>query len=229
MPVKDKSPVPFGQVDVEVLSSERVYDGFFKVDRTRLKHRLFEGGWSAEMTREVVDRGHAVVVLPYDPSRDSIVMLEQFRVGAVAAVGAAPAIAGEPPASPWLVELVAGMVDPGETEEEVAHREMQEEAGLVAEALEFATSYMSSPGGLTERITIYIAKVDATTASRYGGLADEHEDIRVQEVSRTDALKMLDEGHVDNAATVIGLQWLALHREHLLAKWQLTEATSTNE
>lgn len=198
----------FSADDVQILEKTPLYQGFFKTTMYRLRHRLFRGGWSEELQREVMDRGHAVVVLPYDPERDEIVMLEQFRVGALATSK-----------SPWLTELVAGMTEPGESIEEVARRELDEEAGLQAERLEFAMSYLSSPGGLTERIHIYIAKVDATSASQYGGLASENEDIRVTAVPRTRAMQLLQDGALDNAATVIAMQWLALHREALLATW----------
>lgn len=211
----------FGQQDVEVKRHNIVYKGFFRVYTALLRHKLFRGGWTDWIEREVVDRGHAVVVLPYDPKRDSIIMLEQFRVGSVHVLGAPERHASQPEPSPWLLELVAGMIDAGETEQEVAHREMNEEAGLKTEQLEYVMSYSSSPGGLTERISIFIAKVDATTASEYGGLASEHEDIRVTEMPRCEANKLLEEGHIDNAATVIALQWLELNRKKILLKWEL--------
>jgi len=211
----------FGQQDVEVETYNTVYKGFFRVHLARLRHKLFRGGWSEWIEREVIDRGHAVVVLPYDPVRDSIVMLEQFRVGSVHLLGAPERHPSQPEASPWLLELVAGMSDTGEDEETVARREMQEEAGLEAKRLEYVMSYLSTPGGLTERISIFIAQVDATTASQFGGLASEHEDIRVFELPRNDVMALLDQGQIDNAATVIALQWLALHRDTLLEKWEL--------
>lgn len=200
--------VKFSAKDVKVLNKKPLHQGFFKTTLYRLQHRLFAGGWSEEIEREVMDRGHAVVVLPYDVERDQIVMLEQFRVGALATSD-----------TPWLIELVAGMTEDGESIESVAHRELMEEAGLKAETMTFALSYLSSPGGLTERIHIYLAKVDATSASEFGGLASEHEDIRVQAVPRSDVMALLDEGKIDNAATVIALQYLALHREALVAAW----------
>ena len=200
--------VKFSANDVKVLNKTPLHQGFFKTTLYRLQHRLFAGGWSEEIEREVMDRGHAVVVLPYDVERDQVVMLEQFRVGAMATSE-----------TPWLIELVAGMTDSDESIEAVARRELAEEAGLRAEQLTFALSYLSSPGGLTERIYIYIAKVDASTAQDFGGLASEHEDIRVQAVARQDVLALLEAGKLDNAATVIGLQYLALHRDKIVAEW----------
>lgn len=198
----------FSQQDVELLNTEEVYNGFFRVQVATLRHRLFAGGWSATMRREIMDRGHAVVVIPYDPQRDSIVLLEQFRVGA---------IASSP--TPWLHELVAGMVEPGEEKEQVAARELHEEAGLTAQSLHYALSYLSSPGGMTERIYIYLARVDSSSASAYGGLASEHEDIKVNVLPRQKVMAMLTAGIIDNAASVIGLQWLDLHLAHYRAEW----------
>ncbi|WP_194757226.1 ADP-ribose diphosphatase [Aliidiomarina indica] len=202
----------FTKTDVEIETEEPIYKGFFKISRYHLRHRLFNGGWSDLMQREVMDRGHAVVVIPYDPIRDRIVMLEQFRVGAIATSE-----------SPWLMELVAGMVDEGETKEQVAQRELEEEAGLTADSLHYALSYLSSPGGMTERIYIYLARVDSERAADYGGLAEEHEDIRVQPMARAEVMSMLENGKVDNAATVIGLQWLSLHVNKYRREWGFSE------
>lgn len=198
----------FGQDDVEIQEVKSIYNGFFKVSQLTLRHRLFQGGWSELMHREIMDRGHAVVVIPYDPEQDAIVILEQFRVGAMATSR-----------TPWLLELVAGMVDVGETNEEVAHRELQEEAGLSARSLDYALSYLSSPGGTTERIYIYLAQVDSSTAAAFGGLDEEHEDIRVQAFQRSEVMKFLENGRIDNAATVIGLQWLGLHLNRYRQEW----------
>lgn len=215
-----KSLIHFGQEDVEIIESKVVYHGFYRVRESRLRHRLFAGGWSETISREIMDRGHAVVVLPYDPLRDTILMLTQFRVGAIVEGGAPEREHSNYAISPWLVELVAGMIDEGEEEIDVACREIKEEAGLEPKALHFATSYLSSPGGLTERISIYIAQVDATQASEFGGLAEEHEDIKVSEVPRVQVYELLEQGILDNAATLIGVQWLMINRDKLLAAWQ---------
>ncbi|MFC3307602.1 NUDIX domain-containing protein, partial [Ottowia pentelensis] len=171
----------------------------------RIKHKLFGGGWSPEFDREVMDRGHAVVVVPYDIERDQLVLLEQFRIGAL-----------EQDDSPWLLEFVAGMIDdPEEQPEAVAHRELQEEAGLTTGQLDFALTYLSTPGGCTEKISIYVARVDSSKAAKQGGLASENEDIRVHVLPREEVVQLLEHGKINNAASVIGLQWLQLHLQQI--------------
>lgn len=194
----------FSKDDVKIEETTPLYEGFLSVYKYRLKHRLFNGGWSQTIDREIMDRGDAVVVMPYDPDTDRLVVLEQFRVGAV-----------NNEQGPWLFEFVAGMYDDNESAEEVATRELYEEAGLKAEKLQFALSYYSSPGGTNERLAIYIAKVDASKAAQFGGLAEEHEDIRVTTLAFDDAVNLLEQGNFNNAASVIGLQWMQLHKAKL--------------
>jgi len=196
----------FNQKDVKVVNKETLYTGFLSTVKYQLQHRLFAGDWSPVIDRELMERGHAVVVIPYDPERDELIVLEQFRVGAM-----------ETSESPWLLEFVAGMRDAADqTNEAVAERELLEEAGLKAHQLHFALSYLSSPGGTSERIYIYIAEVDASSAASHGGLADEHEDIRVHRLPRTTVEALLEAGKIDNAASVIGLQWLMLNRQRFI-------------
>ena len=122
--------------DVEILAHETVYKGYFQIDRYRLRHRRHQGGWTGEITREVFERGHVAAILPYDPDRDAVILIEQFRIGAYAA--------GEPC---WLTEIVAGVIDNGETAEGVARREMEEETGSSVTTLEPIGSYLSSSRG----------------------------------------------------------------------------------
>lgn len=201
-------PETFGLLDVEVLEQRCVYEGFFQMKKYRLRHRLFEGGWSEVMSRELFERGHAVVVLPYDPLRDEIVFLEQFRVGAMHA-----------PAGPWLLEFVAGMYEEGEDALDVARREVQEEMGGEVAELEFITEYLVSPGGTSERISLYCGRVDASQASGIHGLDEEYEDIRVSSLSFDQAVKLLQSGRINSAAPIIGLQWLQMHRPRLRKQW----------
>ncbi|OXY83627.1 ADP-ribose diphosphatase [Oceanimonas doudoroffii] len=197
----------FGRQDMQIVAEETGYKGFFRLLRVRLRHRLFGGGWGPELTRELFDRGHAAAVLPYDPVRDEVVLVEQFRVGAI-----------HHQDSPWLLEIVAGIVEAGESEEAVVRREAEEEAGLTLGRLTRALGYFSSPGGCSERITVFVGEVDAAQAATHAGLADEGEDIRVHRLPREQAMQWLEDGRIDNAASVIALQWLALKRESGLWK-----------
>lgn len=194
----------FGRDDVEVLKRETVYQGYYRVGRYELRHRLFDGGVGQPINREVLERGHAVAVLPYDPVRDEVVLIEQFRIGAY--------VGGD---APWLLEIVAGMVDAGEDVEAVARREAVEEAGLTLGRLWPVARYYSSPGAVSERITVFCAPVDATTADGVHGLDHEGEDIRVVVLSFADAMRALADGHIAVSPAVIALQWLALNRDRL--------------
>ncbi len=198
----------FSAQDVEILDQSTVFQGFFTIKSYTMRHRLFAGGWSGPIKREMFERGHAVVVLPYDPVQDQLVLIEQIRLGAAATS-----------ASPWLLEAVAGMIEPGEPMEQVARREAQEEAGLTLGRLWPMLSYLSSPGGTTERIHLYLGEICQPVQTGVFGLADEHEDIRVHLIPRRDAMALLAEGRIDNAATVIALQWLALHGADVQQQW----------
>jgi len=193
---------------VELLDKSERYSGFFRINCYRLRHRLFAGGWSGAIEREVFERGHAVGVLPYDPVADSVVLIEQFRIGAL--------VAGM---SPWLIEVVAGIVEEGETPEEVARRETQEEAGLEIQALMPMCRYLVSPGGSSESVRLYCGRVDSRGAGGIHGLAEEHEDIRVDRLPYGEAMRLLEEGRVTNSVSLIALQWLALHRDRVRAAW----------
>ncbi|MFL6533748.1 MAG: NUDIX domain-containing protein [Pseudomonas sp.] len=193
---------------VEIVERESCYKGFYKLDRVRLRHELFAGGMSREISRELFVRHDAVCVLPYDPQRDEVVLIEQFRVGAMGKS-----------ANPWLVELVAGLIDKEEQPEEVAHREAQEEAGLVFAALWPMTKYFPSPGGSDEFVHLFLGRCDSTGAGGLHGLLEEAEDIRVKTWAFEDALQAVRDGRICNAASIIALQWLALNRDEVRGLW----------
>jgi ADP-ribose pyrophosphatase len=201
-------PQRFSHEDVDVANVESLYDGYFKMTRYTLRHKLYEGGWNEPFMREVFERGHAVAVLPYDPKSKEFVLIEQFRVGAM-----------ETSETPWLIEVIAGIIDEGEAMEDVVVREAKEEANIHVTDLIKACSYLASPGGTTERLTIYVAKVDASEAGGVHGLDYESEDILVHRVSEDKAKKWLDEGIVDNAAAIIALQWFFMNKDTVLSSW----------
>lgn len=194
--------------DVEIIARETVYRGFFSLDLYRFRHRLFNGEMSGEVKREIFERGHAAVLLPFDPVRDEVVLVEQVRIAAY-----------DTSETPYLLEMVAGMIEEGESVEDVARREAQEEAGLEVGRVKKCLSYLASPGGTSERLTIMVGEVDATMAEGIHGLAEEHEDIRVHVVSREFAYQCVEDGKIDNAASVIALQWLQLHYQDLRKEW----------
>jgi ADP-ribose pyrophosphatase len=201
---KSAAMLKFDNEQVSVHSVVTKYQGFFKMNEYSLQHKLFSGEQSQVFTREIFERGDAVVVMPYDVKRDKLLLIEQFRPGA---------IRGED--SPWLLEFIAGMFDENETPIEVAIREAKEETDLTlsSENLVPIMEYLSSPGGMSERIHLYLAHFDCDQVSDGAiyGLPEENEDILLHLVSRNRAMELLSQGKITNAATIIGLQWLALN------------------
>lgn len=206
---------------VAVKAKNTPFKGFFRLDEYTLRHALFEGGMSDEMSREVFERGHAVAVVPYDPVRDELVMIEQFRMGAFAALSTPYYDDAE---SPWLGEFVAGMIGDGEALEDVAAREVTEETGCTVKHLEFMFRYLASPGGTSETLFLFCAHVDAAGAAGIHGLDHEHEDIRVFTVPALEAFSWLEPGaeppvRIDNSNTLLALYWMRDHRDRLRQAW----------
>ncbi|MGH7091707.1 MAG: NUDIX domain-containing protein [Stellaceae bacterium] len=195
---------------IAILGKETVHQGFFRVDRYRLRHRLYRGGWSGEVAREVFERGCTVGVLLYDPDADAVVLVEQFRL--------AYRLAGYPA---WQAEIVAGIVHPEDgSVEAVARRETVEEAGVSIEgALLPITRYMPSPGGSTEVIDLFCARTDARRAHGIHGLADENEDTKVVVLGYRVALGRLRAGAIPNGPTALALCWLMARRARLRRHW----------
>lgn len=199
----------FDRSDVEIISRERGYDGFFKLDRLKLRHRKFDGTWSAELPRELIVRRDAVGVLLYDPQLDAIALVEQFRTGVI-----------DTPHSPWILELVAGLIDRDETPAQVATREVLEEANCTVLALEPIFDFFMSPGGTNEYLHLFCAHCDLREAGGVHGLPEEHEDIRVHVIGFDAAMALLKNGSIKNAITIVALQWLQMQRERLRQQWR---------
>lgn len=198
----------FSNEDVRILERRECHRRFLRIDLLTLEHRLHEGGWLGPMERELLVKQPAVGVLLFDPVRDEVVLVRQFRVG----------VLGEKD-SPWLLELVAGMVDKEESLPEVASRECQEEANLRPLALEPICEYYCSPGTSNEKITLYCGRVDSSEAGGVYGLDEEHEDIEVVVMSFDQVVAALDSGQIDNAMTIVAVQWLMLNKQKLLGLW----------
>lgn len=192
----------FGLDDVEILHSELCHSGHLRVERLHLRCRRYQGGWSAPFSREVLMRERGVGVLLYDPDSDQVLMVEQFRAGCL----------GDERNGPWALELVAGLVDSDESPEQVAMRECDEEAGVCVEQLLPVVSYYNSPGGSTEQLSIYCARFAAgQVQTGIFGLVSESENIRSCLLSREVALAAIGTGRINNAMSIIALQWLQLN------------------
>ncbi len=195
---------------VEVLGVETLFEGFFRMERYTLRHTLFKGGWSRPLRRELFRRNHCVAVLLYDPIRDEVVLLEQFRVAAMVN----QMNAGQPDRA-WLLEIVAGGIEEGETAAEVARREAWEEAGCEILELRELMSFYTTPGGVAERITLFYGRVDSSRVGGMCGLAEEDEDILTRAVPAEEAFALLRDGAIESGVPIIALQWLMLHRREL--------------
>lgn len=199
--------------DLQVESDEPVWAGRFPLHLVRYRNRRFDGDWSKTRTWELWLRGRAAAVLPYDPAQDAVVLMEQFRLPALAAG-----------LDPVMVEVPAGLCDGGEDPVATGRREVQEEVGLKVTALERIGDFVLTPGGSDERCTLFAGRVEAPEAGPdgligSGGLASENEDLRVRRMSAADAVARAVAGEYPNAVTSLALLWLASRRDWLRERW----------
>ncbi|WP_165310295.1 ADP-ribose diphosphatase [Vibrio ziniensis] len=197
----------FTPQDIEIVSKETLFQGFFRMVKYRFKHKLFQGGWSEPIERELFERGHAAALLPYDVVRDQVVIIEQIRVGTLEQK------------RPWQLEIVAGIIDRDESALDVVRREAVEEAGVEIGRIETVTSYYPSAGGCSEKLDVYVGEVDSSQAKGIHGLDYEGEDIKVHVMSRQQAYQLVKDGVIENGASIIALQWLELNYENLRTEW----------
>ena len=196
--------------EFKIINKEILYSGFFRMEKYCLQHTLYAGGWSAAINRELFVRGSCVAVLLYDPERDKVVLIEQFRAGAILQ-----------PDRAWLVEIVAGAIEESETAIEVAYRESIEEAGCEIQELIVINEFYTTPGGASERITLFCGKIDSTKVGGIHGLDHEDEDISVRSVDFDEAYRMVESNEIESAIPIIAIQWLALNKEKIRQKWLL--------
>jgi len=211
--IEAKPILQFSSKDVNVSQLTTKYQGFFQLNEYQLTHSLFSGEQSASLKREIFERGDAVVVLPYDAKLDKVLLIEQFRPGALRTSDDMVS------ASPWQLEFIAGMFAKNENPVDVAIRETKEEANIdiSGKNLTPIMQYLSSPGGMSECIHLYLALIDSqqVAVGSVHGLDEENEDILLHLVDRSEAMTLLTQGKITNAATIIGLQWLALNYQTL--------------
>jgi len=192
----------------KILHHSTLYEGFFRLDKLKFEHEKFAGGMVKPQIREVLERGEAAAVIPYDPVRDEVIWIEQFRVGALTAK-----------LDPWLTETVAGIVETGESPVDVIYREAVEEAGCQIQEIEKITSYLVSPGITSEIVHLYCGKTNTSSIARYHGLEHEGEDIKAHVLSFAESVKWYRQGRFNSAMPMLAIQWLMLNRDRLRARW----------
>lgn len=198
----------FSKSDVEICQRQTSYDGYLKVDKLLLKHRLVLGGWSEEMQREIQIKSGAIAILLLDPARMEVVLVRQFRVGMI-----------DEGQTPWLLELVAGMTEEGESPQDVAVRESEEEADCTPQNIVKICSYYNSPGTTNEKVHLFCGQVDSSKAGGVFGLDSEHEDIEVVVLSVKQLQQAVESGLINNAMTIIASLWLEKHLDAIVNQW----------
>lgn len=205
---------------VEILKRQVLYQGFYRIEKLTLRHRLFEGGWIDPLEREVMIRGHAVAILLFDPIQSQLVFTEQFRIGPLVAMLNEEKDKTEVNNSPWILEISAGAVEAGENLKDVAYRETKEETGLELEALLPICEYWTSPANHSEKISLFCGRVDASKAKGIHGLHAEGEDIQVHAIPLSLAYEKLEQGEFKHAPALIALQWFKLHEAWIRKQWR---------
>ena len=188
----------------QINEQKTVYDGFYKIESVKYTHSLHSGEMTGPINVELFVRGDVVGLLPYDPTTDQVALIEQFRIGAMH---------NKP--DPWLVQIIAGMIDTDETPEQVVIREAKEEAGIELPDVELISRYIASPGASTEEVFVFYAETDLSHIGGTHGLQEEDEDILVRVMPAEDAIALLDTGQIKNALSIIALQWFKLRRQML--------------
>jgi ADP-ribose pyrophosphatase len=201
-----QSPLP---ADFQIIDRQPLHDGFFRIDRLRLIQRQHDGGWSRELSREIIFAREAVAVMLYDAAHDTVVLIEQARLPA--------AFAGFPA---MQTEVVAGLIEAGEDAIAVARREVAEETGteLLGDPIP-VVRMLSSPGSSTETVNVFCARVDSATVPASAGLASEDEDIRPIIITVEEMLTRIAEGRISNGFTILAGYWLLANRDRLQRLW----------
>ncbi|MDD5586436.1 MAG: NUDIX domain-containing protein [Alphaproteobacteria bacterium] len=200
----------------ELIAREALFQGYFRVDRFHVKHESFAGGWTDAFSREILDRGARVAaVLLFDPQHDKIVMVEQFRAAAMAK-----------DEDPWMLELVAGVLEPGEKPETAARREALEEAGCEVSDMQKIFGYYSSPGCVSEQVTLFVGRTSAPEDGIVRGVKEENEDIKVHVLDAAKAISYLYSGKLRDASSIIAMQWFAIQHTGLRSRWLVSEAST---
>lgn len=207
----------FTHADCEIVERKVISDGIFRYVHYYLRHRLFKGGWTAVFKRELLERSSVAGILPYDPVLDKVVLINQFRPGAMITDTMKPFATTL--SSPWLIEVVAGVFDTAEKPEALAIREAKEEAGCEVLEIYPIVEFFVSPGGSNEYMHLYCGRVNAVNVDGIHGLEEENEDIYAFTLDAEEAFEMLRQGKIRTVPAIIALQWLQINRNFIRDAW----------
>jgi ADP-ribose pyrophosphatase len=187
---------------VSIEQKKNILDDFFKVEEAYLQFEQFNGEMSPLVRRLSLERGNSVAVLIFNRDTNKLILTNQFRY---------PTYKNK---HGWVIEAIAGMMDPGETPEQTARRELEEETGLDVETLEHISTFYPSPGGSSEQVFLYYSEVSGERAKyrETGGLLSEGENVKAIEVTLEDALTQIKSGEIADAKTIVGIYWLENRR-----------------
>jgi len=184
----------------EIISKKNLYKGFFESNELKLKFRKHDGSWSPVIKREVFGGAHVSTLLPYDPKKDEIILIQQFRAGVISRC-----------ADEYLYEIVAGIIDDNENPEETAKRECFEETGCNVKDIMPIQNYFPAPGSSESFYHVFLGEVESFKGERITGLENENEDILVKSFSVNEVKNLLNEKKIINGVTLIALQWFFLN------------------
>lgn len=199
----------YNLADVDIQQNKVVYDGHYKVYQLKLRHKCFNGEWSALVTREQFARYDASSVILYDPKQDKVVLVEQLRIGLLNRDDAP---------NPWMLEIVAGLIDQEPSPEDTIHREAIEEAGCKINQLIPIGKFYNTPGGFTELTYVYCGLV-ALSENPLQNQPEEDEDIKIHILAWDEVQALLQHGWVTSASSLIAIQWLENNRKELMAQF----------
>ena len=198
----------YNKKDVQIIRTNPVYQGFIDLELVELKFKMYSGSWSHIVEKAVVKKYSAVAVLLFDPKNDIIILTEQFRIGCLFS-----------PANPWHIEVVAGLIEPDISVEDTVHKEVLEEAGVKIKAIEKITEYWTSPGFTNDYFYLFCAAVDSINMPEIAGLEKENEDIKLRKFIPESIFEKIYDGEMNNAHTIICLQWMKNNYARLKEKW----------
>ncbi|MBF0145996.1 MAG: NUDIX domain-containing protein [Magnetococcales bacterium] len=195
-------------MDVELIETKEVYRGFFRLFKVLLRYRRFDGRMSGPVTLEALERGEGVAVILYDPERDCVGLVRQFRIGAHLRENRG-----------WVLELAAGSCQGQADVQAVALKEVREETGWTPSVLEHVNTFYISPSGTTERIHLFLGIFDSRIPPSASGVLEEEEDIQTVTIPFPQVLEMMAQGEINAASVILGMQWLQINRPRLQARF----------